>query len=36
MAVEDHVGKLLDKIPAFSTACKNFSVESQEVNTRYD
>ncbi len=34
VAVEDHVGKLLDKIPAFSKGCKTFASESQAVNTK--
>jgi hypothetical protein len=34
VAVEEHVDRLLDKIPAFSDACKKFATESQAVNTK--
>ncbi len=34
MAVEDHVERLLDKIPGVSDACKKFTKEAEEVNIR--
>ena len=34
VAVEDHVTKLLDKIPEFSSACKKFAKGSQDINAK--
>lgn len=34
VAVEDHVSRLLECIPGFTSACKQFSNDSQEINAK--
>ena len=34
VAVEEHVTKLLEKIPGFSSACKKFAKDSQDINAK--
>ena len=34
MKVESHVDQLVDKIPGFSAACKQFGKQAQEISAK--
>ena len=34
VSVEEHVGRVLEKVPGLVAACKSFTQEAQEVNAK--